>query len=81
MTLRLPLEIIEDIEHQAELLGCSNNEVALTALVNELSRIGTYRCDYYTQLRPLFHEAQRRQCAPSGPLAGQCLTSRPRRVG
>lgn len=65
-TYRLPLEIISDIEAQAERRGVSDNEVVLCALENEFGRMATYRLDYYDDLRPLVQTAQGRQC-PTGP--------------
>ena len=53
ITLRLPQELLADLTAAAARRGQSVNEVALTCFENDLSRIGTYRLDYYGELRPL----------------------------
>ena len=58
ITLRLPEELLADLTAAAERRGVSVNEVALCCFENDLSRIGTYRLDYYDQLRALLPAAK-----------------------
>jgi hypothetical protein len=58
ITIRLPEELVADLGTSADRRGCSVNEVVLTAIENELSRLLTYRLDYYTQVRPLMAVCQ-----------------------
>lgn len=58
ITIRLPEELLADIGTAADRRGCSVNEVVLTSLENELSRLLTYRLDYYAQVRPLMAVCQ-----------------------
>ena len=58
LTLRLPEDLLRDLAATAERRGVSLNEVALCCFENELSRIGTYRLDYYAQLRPVLEQSQ-----------------------
>jgi HicB-like protein involved in pilus formation len=53
ITLRIPDELLADLTAAAERRGVSLNEVALCCFENDLARIGTYRVNYYTHLRPL----------------------------
>jgi hypothetical protein len=53
ITLRIPEELLADLTAAAERRGVSINEVALCCFENDLARIGTYRLDFYAQLRPL----------------------------
>lgn len=58
ITLRLPEELLADLSAAAARRGVSINEVALCCFENDLSRIGTYRLDYYAQLRALLAAGQ-----------------------
>lgn len=58
ITIRLPGELLADLGTAGDRRGCSINEVVLTALENELSRLLTYRLDYYAQIRPLMAVCQ-----------------------
>jgi len=58
ITLRLPEELLADLTATATRRGVSVNEVALCCFENDLSRIGTYRLDYYDQLRPVLAGGQ-----------------------
>jgi|CXWL01.1.fsa_nt_gi hypothetical protein len=58
ITLRLPEELLADLTSTAARRGVSVNEVALCCFENDLSRIGTYRLDYYDQLRALLAGGQ-----------------------
>jgi hypothetical protein len=61
ITLRLPDALLADLTAAAERRGVSVNEVALCCFENDLSRMGTYRLDYYDQFRPLLkgvHDAR-----------------------
>lgn len=58
ITLRLPEELLADLTTAAARRGVSINEVALCCFENDLSRIGTYRLDYYDQLRALMASGQ-----------------------
>jgi len=58
ITLRIPDELLADLTAAAKRRGVSINEVALCCFENDLARIGTYRLDFYTQLRPLFLRSQ-----------------------
>ena len=62
ITIRMPMELYADTVHDAEDRDCSLNEVIVNAIENELSRKGTYRLDYYDQLRPLIVQSKGRHC-------------------
>lgn len=53
ITLRVPQEMLIDLTAAAVRRGISLNEVALCCFENDLARVGTYRLDYYSQLRPI----------------------------
>ena len=72
ITVRLPLELAEDILAHAERRSCSANEVVLNALENEFARLATHRLDYYAQFRDLVGQAEGRQATALG---GRCLTA------
>jgi len=74
ITLRLPDELLADLVTAADRRGVSINEVALCCFENDLSRMGTYRLDYYEQFRPLLAGGQGdvvRQSASNGCLTGK----------
>ena len=58
VTLRLPQELLHDLTETATRRGISLNEVALCCFENELSRMSTYRLDYYAQLRAVLGTCQ-----------------------
>lgn len=70
-TFRLPIELDAFLERFAEDRSVTVNEVILTALENDLSRLLTYRLSLYAHLMPLWDDVQRRQCPT---LAGECPT-------
>jgi hypothetical protein len=53
MTFRLPEELEADLLREAHRRSCSANEVIVTALENEMSRMLTYRLNYYSDIHPL----------------------------
>lgn len=61
-TFRLPLELDAYLEAQAADRGITVNELILTALENDCSRLLTYRLSLYAHLMPLWDDVQRRQC-------------------
>lgn len=70
-TFRLPLELDAYLERFAEDRGITVNELILTSLENDLSRMLTYRLSLYAHLMPLWDDVQRRQCPT---IAGDCQT-------
>lgn len=53
MTLRLPEVLLGHVFERAARRNCSANEVVLTCIENEFSRLDTYALDYYGDLIPL----------------------------
>jgi len=53
MSFRLPEELEADVLREAQRRSCSTNEVIVTALENEMSRMLTYRLNYYSDIHPL----------------------------
>jgi len=70
-TFRLPLELDVYLEAQAADRGITVNELILTSLENDLSRMLTYRVSLYAHLMPLWEDVQRRHCPT---LEGSCRT-------
>ena len=70
-TFRLPLELDAYLEAQAADRGITVNELILTALENDCSRLLTYRLSLYAHLIPLWDDVQRRQCPT---MVGDCPT-------
>lgn len=59
ITVRLPQELKVDIENHARRLKLpSMSAFILNCLENEISRLNTYRFDYYQQLRPMFAQLE-----------------------
>lgn len=59
ITVRLPQELKVDIENHARRLKLpSMSAFILNCLENEISRLNTYRFDYYQQLRPIFAQLE-----------------------
>lgn len=58
MTFRLPEELGADVLREAARRSCSANEVIVTALEHELSRMLTYRLNYYDDIRPLLLDGE-----------------------
>lgn len=77
-TFRLPLELDAYLESLAADRRISVNELILTSLENELSRLITYRLSLYTHLMPVCASLQRRHCpteTPSGPTMSDMLNN------
>lgn len=59
LTVRLPQELKVDIENHARRMKFpSLSAFVLNALENEMSRLNTYRFDYYEHLRPMFAQLE-----------------------
>ena len=55
VTLRLPSALLADcLDHAARMKHPSLTNFLLNCIENELARLGTYRVDYYNDLRPMF---------------------------
>lgn len=70
LTIRLPEELLQDLSAAAARRGCSLNEVALCSFENDLSRMATYRVDYY-DLRRVLPMGQGDNDAEDYPAGGQ----------
>lgn len=53
MTMRLPEVLLAHVLERAARRNCSANEVVLTCIENEFSRLDTYSLSYYYDLIPL----------------------------
>lgn len=53
MTVRMPEVLLGHVLERAARRKCSANDVVLTCIENEFSRLDTYSLDYYGDLMPL----------------------------
>lgn len=58
ITLRIPEELLIVLHQDATRRRTSVNEVALSAMENDLARLLTYRLDFYADLLPLAAKLQ-----------------------
>lgn len=62
LSLRLPEELLADIKAAALRRCCSESEVVVNALENDLGRLALYHISYYDDIRPLLRRRQEESC-------------------
>lgn len=58
LTVRLPEELLQDIKAAALRRCCSESEVVVNALENDLGRLALYHISYYDDIRSLILRGQ-----------------------
>lgn len=62
LTVRLPEELLQDIKAAAIRRCCSESEIVINSLENDLGRLALYHISYYDDMRPLILRLQQESC-------------------